>query len=150
MTNIARLKEAVHSGCLTAFTKAVGDLAEEAGFQLRAPYTVIKELKANEEGEGFTVQFTARTCLHYSCSMNEGFVLAVEFSGRAYADSPNPPIHELFNAATIDSILVYGYGRRWKGKNITTPTELAKNLEVTSSELIKMELEEFLQAVEAA
>lgn len=136
---------------LHAIAKAVGHLAEEAGFQLQPPYTEMRELKAREEGERFAVQFTGRTYLHHSSleKQNEGFVLAVEFSGRAYADSPTPPLHELFNAAVIDSILVYGYGRRWKGKTIVTPIEFAKNLEVTSSELTKVEIEDFLQALEA-
>jgi hypothetical protein len=57
------------------------------------------QFKAREERDRFATQFSAKLYLHY-CSLqteDEGLVFTVQFGGEAYADLPNPPIHELWD-----------------------------------------------------
>jgi hypothetical protein len=37
-------------------------------------------------------------------------VFVIYFDGNAFSEIPTPPIHELFYAAVISAIAVYGYG----------------------------------------
>ncbi len=87
---------------------------------------------AEEEGGRFAVGFAAKLHLHYSTleRENEGLVITIQFGGEAFADSPTPQIQELFYAAVVESLFVYGYGSQWKGETTPTPKELAQNLGV--------------------
>jgi hypothetical protein len=151
MKRTAKLMEAVQSRSVSAITKAVADLADEIDFQLKPPYTELKEFKAREEGERFIIRFAAKLCLHYSGfgKRSEGFVLVVEFSGEAFAESPSPPLHELFYAEKAEMLSVYGYGGLWRGEAIATPVEFAKNLEVNSPALVQMNLQDFYRILDS-
>ena len=140
----SKLQDALQTRQLTAVTKALGKLAEKLAYQLKPPYTEILQFKANEEYDRFTIEFSAKLHLHYANPQKraEGLVFLLQFSGEASADSPNPPIHELFYAGLIDSLLVYGYGPRWKGKSEETSKACAKNLDVTSPTLVAIELKD--------
>ena len=129
---LTKLKSAIRTKSLTAITKALGDLAERLGYQLKPPYTEVMNFRAKEAEERFTVEFTAKLHLHYSslARADEGLVFVVAFSGEALTDSPTPPIRELFYAATVNSLSMYGYGSRWPGNTIKTPAEYHENLEV--------------------
>lgn len=100
------LEAAITERSLTALTKALGELADQLGYQLKPPYTEVLNLKATEQGNRFTIRFSAKLHLHYSSleHRDEGLIFVVKFGGEAPADSPEPPIHELFYAAAVDSL----------------------------------------------
>ncbi len=150
MKGASALRDAVQSKSLPKLTKALSELADELAYQLKPPYTEILRLKAKEEAGHFDVDFAARLHLHYSSlsTNEEGLVFTIKFGGEAFADSPNPPIHELFYAAVVESIRVYGYGSRWRGRTITTPQEVARNLEVTSQTLDEIAMDDFYRMLE--
>jgi hypothetical protein len=87
--------------------------------------------------------------LHYFslATTSEGLAFTIDFAGNALADSPNPPIHELFYAARVEGLKIYGYGTRWKGRAVPTAEKFAQNLEVTSQTLNEMELDGFSAAL---
>jgi hypothetical protein len=145
-----KLEDAIRSKSLTPITKALGELAERLGYQLKPPYTEVSNFKAKEVDEGFIVQFTAKLHLHYSSleRADEGLVIVIRFSGEALADSPTPPIHELFYAAVVDSLSVYGYGSRWPGAVTKTPSEYRENLEVTAGYLNQLQLAHVYQSLQ--
>ena len=142
------LESAIRTKSLTAITKALGDIAARLGYQLKLPYTEVLNFRAKEAEERFTVKFTAKLHLHYSSLArgDEGLVFAIAFSGEALTDSPTPPIHELFYAATVDSLSIYGYGSKWPGNTIKTPPEYRENLEVTVEYLNQIHLTNLYQS----
>lgn len=146
-TAFKSFKDALGSKKIVPLTKALNELAEESGWQLRPPHSEILKFRATEENEFYEVSFKARVSLHYSNreKQAEGIVFTMEFSGDAYADSPNPAIDELFYAGQIDSITVYAYGTHWKGETIQTPKDFAENLEVPSETLTIVPIGEFLE-----
>jgi hypothetical protein len=140
------LQDALQERRLTAVTKALSELTERLAYQLRPPYTEVLHFTAREEDDRYAIEFGAKLHLHYSSleKQNEGLVFTVGFEGEAYADSPNPSLHELFYAAVVNSVSLYAYGTRWKGKSIPTPREFAENLEVRSQTLLLVELKDLL------
>jgi hypothetical protein len=147
MKGISELKEALQTKSLTALTKALSELADVLGYQLRPPHTEILGFKGQEEGEGFALHFEAELHLHYSSlgSSQEGLIFAVRFSGDALSDSPALPIHELFYAGVVESFTVYGYGSKWKGRTMMKPPESMKNLEVVAEEISEIDVGRFYQ-----
>jgi hypothetical protein len=138
----AKLQSAIQSRSLGDLTKAIGELADRLGYQLRPPFTQVKRFTSKEDAERFSIQFEGQLSLHYTGPgrQDEGLIFSVGFSGSALADTPTPPINELFYAASVDSMSVYGYGARWKGETITTPNEFSENLEVAVNALSKVEM----------
>jgi hypothetical protein len=151
MESALRLQVALESARLNSLTRALSELAGKMAYQIKPPYTEVVHLRAREELRRFAIQFSAKLHLHYSSlrTHDEGLVFTVGFSGEAYADSPNPPIDELFAAGLVDSFIVYGYGKRWSGRTIPTPDQFAKNLEVTSRTLNQISTSDFLARIEA-
>jgi hypothetical protein len=132
-----RLEVAIQSKKLNSVTQALGELARRLRYELHPPFTEVIHLKAEEKEERFAVQFSAKLNLHYSSpQMQDGLVFTLEFGGQGYADSPNPPVDELFAAGLVDSFAVYGYGEKWPGQSIPTPLELMDRLEVSSPTLV--------------
>jgi hypothetical protein len=145
-----RLRADLESKKANAVTKAIGELAKRLGYELKPPFTELVNLRALEEDGHFAVHFSAKLHLHYSSHKNEeGLVFTLEFSGEGNADSPSPPVDELFAVGSIDSFIVYGYGDRWIGRRIRTPSEFANRLEVTSPNLNQIETDDFLRAIGA-
>jgi hypothetical protein len=140
--NAGELKAALESKSLTAVTKAIGRIAENLGYQLKPPYTEVLHFTSNEEDEDYSVHFEARLRLHY-CKPDEGFVFVIEFRGDALSDTPTPLLHDLFYAAVVEVVEVYGYGFQWKGKSVVTPQEFTQQLEVTLPTVNRIELNEF-------
>jgi len=136
---------------VSSVTHALGEVAEKLSYQLKPPYTELIQLKANQEGSRFAIQFSAKLHLHYSSlhTQDEGLVFTLQFSGEAYADSPSPPVDELFAAGVVDSLLVYSYGTNWPGQTISTPDQLARSLEVKSRTLNRISIDDFLKSLEA-
>jgi hypothetical protein len=149
MKGTAKLKAAVQSRSLTNLTAALNEIDGELAYQLRPPFTEVKRYKASEEADRFAVEFSASLYLHYSslATPSDGLVFAIDFGGSALADAPIPPIHELFYAARVEQLKIYGYGARWKGRSIPTPDKLASNLEVPSRTLNELELDDFYVAL---
>jgi hypothetical protein len=147
--NLKKLEEAVRDKSLTPLTKALGELADELGYQLKPPYTEVLNLKAKEEDDRFGVKFTAELHLHYSTleRSDEDLIFVVRFGGEAPADSPAPPIDQLFYAAVVESLTVYGYGSRWQGTILTTPAKYRENLEVTADRLSRIELADLYRSM---
>jgi len=152
MKGVSKLREAVQSKSLAALTKALSELADDLAYQLKPPYTEILQSKAKEKANRFAVRFAAKLHLHYSNlrSNQEGLVFTINFGGEAFADSPNPPIDELFYAGVVESLKVYGYGLRWRGKTLQTPDEFVTNLEVRAQTLNEINLDDFYRILEAA
>ena len=146
-----RLRFALESRDVNRVTHALSELADKLDYALKPPYTEIIKLKATEEGNNFTIQFSARLHLHYTSLRNrdEGLVFTLQFSGGALADSPNPPVDQLFAAGVIDSVSVYGYGKGWPGETIPTPNQLSETLEVKSRTLNRISIHDFLKRTEA-
>jgi hypothetical protein len=151
MSAALKLRESIRSRSLTALTKSITELANELAYQLKTPYTEIMRLKAREDGDRFTVIFAAKLHLHYTSleREEEGLVFTIQFGGDTLAESPTPPVHELFYAAAARSLFIHGYGSRWKGKPTVTPKEFAQNLEVKSEMLAEIETEDFFRILEA-
>jgi len=145
-----RLEAAIAERSLTGLTKALGELANQLGYQLKLPYTEILNFKAIEQGDRFTIRFSAKLHLHYSSfeHRDEGLIFVVKFGGEALAESPEPPIHELFYAAIVDSLSVYGYGSRWHGEILRTPAEYGKNLDITAEYLNQIQLARLYQLLQ--
>jgi hypothetical protein len=146
-----RMRVALESRDVNRVTHALSELAKRLAYALKPPYTEIIRLKATEEGNNFTLQFSARLHLHYTSVRNqdEGLVFILQFSGGALADSPNPPVDQLFAAGVIDSVSVYGYGKGWPGDTIPTPNQLSETLEIKSRTLNRISLDDFLKMTEA-
>jgi hypothetical protein len=144
------LEDALQSKKLNSVTEALSELARSLGYQLHPPFTEVVRLKAEEREDRFAVQFSAKLNLHYSgTQMQDGLVFMVGFGGQGYADSPSPPVDELFAAGVVDSFVVYGYGERWPGQTIATPRELMDRLEVSSLTLNKIATDDFLHLIAA-
>ena len=141
------LQAALQSKKLNSVTKALGDLADGLGYRLKPPYTELIQLKAEDEDQFFSIQFSAKLQLHYASlqTRNEGLVFTLQFSGEASADSRNPPVDELFSAGLVDSFLVFGYGKRWKGHPVSTPEESLTNLEVSPRTINEIPIDDFLR-----
>jgi hypothetical protein len=75
-------------------------------------------------------------------------VFMIQFGGDALADSPSPPIHELFYAGVVQSFQVYGYGDTCEGKRTTLQDGIMQELEVPSSLLKEINLQSFLRRLE--
>lgn len=144
-----KLEEALQTKQLTAITKALSEIANALAYELRPPYTEVLHFAARFENERYAIEFTAELSLQYSSSerQDEGLVFTVQFKGEAYADSPNPPIDELFYAGEVDSLLLYGYGTRWSGESIATPRKFSENLEVHSPSLVIIRLSDFIEQI---
>lgn len=149
MESAQKLQAALQSRGLNSLTEAIRELAEKLRYQLKPPFTEMIHLTAQEEGDRFAIQFSAKLHLHYSSlqTQNEGLIFTVQFSGEGYADSPNPPVDELFAAGLVDSFVVYGYGKKWAGQAIPTPDRFAENLEVTSRTLNQIASDDFLKRI---
>jgi hypothetical protein len=147
----SNLRGAIQSRKLDSVTRALDDVREWLGYQLKPPYTEVVRLRAEEEPQRFAIEFAARLHLHYSSRQTEeeGLVFSVQFSGEAYTDSPSPPIDELFAAGVVDSFEVYGYGARWEGQTVSTPAELLQELEIPSVTLNRLSIQDFLKRIEA-
>ncbi len=145
MKGVHELAGALESKSLTALTRALNEIADRLGYQLRPPYTEILQLKATEETTQFAIAFQARLYLHYSIlgSSPEGLVFTIKFGGEALSDSPAPPTHELFYAGLVQSFQVYGYGSRWSGRSIATPEVFRENLEVAPRTIIAVDIDSF-------
>ena len=66
----------------------------------------------------------------------------MKFSGVLLAETPTPRIHELLYDAHVESIVVYGYGKRWQGeKSIMTPKMFSEKIEVQAPYVTKIPLE---------
>lgn len=143
MKGVQGLAEALQSKSLTALTRALSDVADGLGYQLRPPYTEVLHMKATVDATQFAIRFQARLHLHYSNleSTPEGLVFTIEFGGEALSDSPAPPTHELFYAGAVQSLKAYGYGSRWKGSSISTPQLFRKNLEVAPRTIRAIDIE---------
>lgn len=135
-----KLREAVQNKSLGDLTKALGELADRLAYQLKPPFTEVERFTSREEAGLFSIQFDGQLGLHYASleHQDEGLVFNVKFNGSAFADSPTRPIDELFYAAAIESISVFGYGPRWKGETIATPKKFSDNVEVTAKTLSKV------------
>jgi hypothetical protein len=141
-----KLQDALQGRRLTSLTKALSAIADNLGYRLKPPHTEIVRFQAKEEGDRFEIEFSAKLHLHY-CSLeppHEGLIFTVEFSGEALADSPNPPVDELFYAGRVDSFAILGYGARWEGKRVPTPKKFIQNLEVPSQNITSIALKDFL------
>jgi len=151
MESAQRLQAALQNRGLNSLTEAISELAEKLRYQLKPPFTEVIRLTAEEEGDRFTVQFCAKLHLHYSSLLThcEGLIFTVQFSGEGYADSPNPPLDELFAMGLVDSFVAYGYGKKWAGQTIPTPDRFATNLEVTSRTINQIPTNDFLKMIEA-
>jgi hypothetical protein len=146
----SKLRVALQSREVSLVTQALSELAEKLAYQLKPPYTEVMQLKAKQEGDRFAIQFSAKLHLHYSSlqTQDEGLVFTLQFSGEAYADSPDPPIDELFAAGLADSLFVYAYGSNWPGQTIPTPDQLTQNLEVKPRTLNRISINDLLKKVE--
>jgi hypothetical protein len=140
------LKKSIETRKLDSVMRALDGLREQLGYRLRPPYTEVIRLRADEGLQGFEIEFTAVLHLHYSSlpDPDEGLVFSVQFSGALLSDSPSPPVNELFAAGLVDSLAVYGYGGRWKGKPVSTTDELRQRLEIPSLPLSLLSIEDFL------
>jgi hypothetical protein len=146
----SRLESDLQSKKLNSVTKTLGELAQRLGYQLKPPFTEVIHLKARDEEDRFAVHFSARLHLHYSNpQVLEGLVFAITFGGGDYADSPDPPVDELFATGVIGSLVICGYGKSWPGQGIRTPQELADRLELRSPTLNKIASADFLQMIAA-
>jgi hypothetical protein len=147
----SKLRVALQSREVSSVTQALSELAEKLAYQLEPPYTEVMQLKAKQEGNRFAIQFSARLHLHYLSlqTRDEGLVFILQFSGEAYADSPAPPVDELFAAGVVDSLHVYAYGSNWLGETIPTPDQLSQNLEVKSRTVNRISIDDFLKKIEA-
>jgi hypothetical protein len=135
-----KLRESLSTRQVAEATRGLSELSEQLGYHLRPPYTDVMELKAREENERFAIKFRAELSMHYARDHNDGLLFTLQFKGETYADSPNPPIHELFYAGHVDSFVIRGYGARWKGEPATISQTLAENLELPSQEVVTIEL----------
>jgi hypothetical protein len=145
--NTDDLKEALESKSLTALTKAIGRVANSLAYALKPPHTEVLQLSSKEESDGYSVRFEARLRLHYSAS-EDGLVFIIEFGGDALSDTPSPLLHDLFYAAVVRQVNVYGYGSAWMGKTIATPQEFTQHLEVTSPTVNEIEMNEFFDVLQ--
>jgi len=142
--NTGELEEALDSKSLTALTKAIGNVAENLGYQLKPPHTEVLQLNSKEEAEEYTVNFHARLRLHY-CKPGEGIVVVVVFNGEALSETPTPLLHDLFYAAVVSQVDVYGYGEKWPGKTLATPREFKEQLEVPTLTVNEIGMDQFLK-----
>lgn len=150
MKGAPELDAALRTKSLTAATKALSKIADELGYWLKPPYTEILELKAQEEGERYSLKFKAKLYLHYARldGNPEGLIFTIAFGGNAFSDTPTPPIDELFYAGLSESLEAYGYGPSWraKGPSISAPTKLVENLELSQEDLVVIDIEHFLNS----
>jgi hypothetical protein len=139
------LQAALQSRKLDSVTKALRDLADGLAYGLKPPYTELVRLTAEEEDQFFSIRFSAKLYLHYTSlqTPNEGLVFTLQFSGEASADSPDPPIDELFSAGLVDSLEVFGYEKRWASHSVRTPEVFLTNLEVSSQTVSGISIDEF-------
>jgi len=151
MKNAKELGEALKAKSLTGLTKALSNLAEKLGYELKPPFTQIIELKAKEERGRFALRFEASLALHYCnlANQQEGVVFDIQFGGSAIADSPSPPIDELFYAGIVRRFQVYGYGSGWKGKEVATQKRFMDELEVSSNFMNEIDVDSFFQQLES-
>ena len=145
--NTDDLKEALESKSLTALTKAIGRIANSLAYGLKPPHTELLQLTSKEEGDGYSTHFEARLHLHY-CTRENGLVFKIEFGGDALSDTPSPLLHDLFYAAVVKQVNVYGYGPAWSGKTIATPQEFKQHLEVNSPTVKEIEMKEFFDILQ--
>ncbi|HMK84148.1 MAG TPA: hypothetical protein VK503_10560 [Candidatus Bathyarchaeia archaeon] len=140
----AQVKSAIQSKSLTTLTKAISELADELAYRLTPPNTEITQFLAKEHDSGYLVHFSASLRLCYSSlSMAEGIIFVVDFDGDAISEEPTPSIHELFYAAIVRAITIYAYGGKWSGRPIATPPELSHLLDLKSSTIMILSLDDF-------
>jgi len=145
MSRSAKFRNAIQTKSLNQLTKTLGEIAELLAFQLKPPYTEIKQLKAQEEDDRYLLQFQGTLRLPYQSleRSDEGLIFYVDFTGEAISDLPNPPIHELLYAASVTSLTIFGYGERWPGEIVEVQREL-DGLEVHGSTVEKVSLDRLL------
>jgi hypothetical protein len=145
--SLDRLQAALQSRQLNYVTQGLGNLADQLAYRLKPPYTEVVQSKAEQEDETFFIKFAAKLYLHYTSlqTHNEGLVFTLQFSGETYADSANPPMHELFSVGLVDSLLVFGYGNRWDGRQVPTPDHFLTNLEVSVQTINEIPTDDFLR-----
>lgn len=150
MKGVTEFKNALESKSLTALTKALSEIADQLGCQLKPPYTEILDFRAREQSDRFSIQFRAKLYLHYSslASQVEGLLFIIQFGGDALSDTPTPPSDELFYAGVVESFRVHAYGSRWIGPAIAVTEEVAKNLEVPSKALTDIDVNRFVQQLQ--
>jgi len=145
MSRSAKFRNAIQTKSLNQLTKTLGEIAELLAFQLKPPYTEIKQLKAQEEDDRYLLQFQGTLRLPYRSleRSDEGLLFYVDFTGEAISDLPNPPIHELLYEASVTSLTIFGYGERWPGEIVEVQREL-DGLEVHGSTVKKVSLDRLL------
>ena len=145
--NADDLKEALESKSLTALTKTIRRIANTLGYILKPPHTEVLQLSSKEEDDGYSVHFEALLRLHY-CAREGGLVFTVDFGGDALSDTPSPLLHDLFYAADVKQVNVYGYGSPWNGNAIATPQEFKQHLEVTAPTINEIEMQQFFKILQ--
>jgi hypothetical protein len=152
MKGVKEFEKALESKSPTGLTKALSRIADELGYQLKPPYTEIRDFRARERSGRFSVKFDAKLHLHYStlASCREGLLFIIQFGGKALSDTPNPPADELFYAGVVKSVRVYGYGTKWAGRAVTVAQEIMNNLEVPLKKLVNVGPHHFIQQLQDA
>jgi hypothetical protein len=147
----AKFRNSIQTRSLNQLTKALGGVAELLAFQLKSPYTEIKQFKAQEEDDDrYFLQFQGSLKLPYQSleRPDEGLIFCVDFAGEVMSDLPNPPIHELLYAASVTSLTIFGYGDRWPGEIVEARRELLNGLEVHGSTFKKVRLDSLLEVLD--
>ena len=146
MNRSAKIRNSIQTKSLNQLTKTLGEIADILAFQLKPPYTEIKQFKAQEDDDRYSLQFQGTLRLPYQSleRHDEGLIFYVDFAGEAMSDLPNPPIHELLYAASVTSLTMFGYGERWPGEIVEAQGELLNGLEVPGSTVKKVMLDSLL------
>ncbi|HKM74783.1 MAG TPA: hypothetical protein VJZ32_00015 [Candidatus Bathyarchaeia archaeon] len=147
MSSSTKFRNSIQTKSLNQLTKTLGEVADILAFQLEPPYTEIKRFKAQEEEDDrYFLRFQGTLRLPYQSleRPDEGLIFYVDFAGEAISDLPNPPIHELLYAASVTSLTIFGYGDRWPGEIVKSQRELLNGLEVHSSTVKEIRLDNLL------
>src|SRR5208282_1611725 len=146
MSRSAKFRNSIRTKSLNQLTNSLGDVADLLAFQLKPPYTEIKQFKAQEEDDRYFLQFQGILRLPYQSleRPDEGLIFYVDFVGEAMSDLSNPPIHELLYAASVTSLTIFGYGERWPGEIVEAQRESLNGLEVLGSTVKKVKLDSLL------
>jgi len=143
MSRSAKFRNSIQTKSLSQLTKTLGEIADLLAFQLKPPYTEIKQFKAQEEDDRYFLRFQGTLRLPYQSleRPDEGLIFYVDFAGEAMSDVPNPPIYELLYAASVTSLTIFGYDDRWPGESAEAQRDLLNGLEVPDSTVKKVKLD---------